>query len=225
MGKQRARVLVVEDDGPIRSSLVVALRGEGYDVLARADATDVEDVATAFRPDLAILDVRLPAGPDGYTAARQLRTGSDLPILFLTAADGIEHRLKGFDAGGDDYLVKPFSIAELLARVRALLKRAGRLSSAVVQIGDLVIDEGARTVVRGGEVLNLTRTEYDLLSVLAQHRGQVLTKVQLLTQVWGFDAFDGNLVEVHLSALRRKLEAHGPRLVQTVRGMGYVLRA
>lgn len=225
VARQRARVLVVEDDRPIRSSLEVALRGEGYEVLARADATDIEDVAATFRPDLAILDVRLPSGPDGYSAARKLRSGSDLPILFLTAADAIDDRLAGFDAGGDDYVTKPFSMAELLARSRAVLKRAGRLSSAVYQIGDLVIDDAARAVVRNGEILSLTRTEYDLLAVLAQHPGQVLTKTQLLTQVWGFDAFDANLVEVHLSALRRKLEAHGPRLVQTVRGMGYVLRA
>lgn len=224
MDKQKARVLVVEDDRPIRTSLEVALAGEGYEVLACENAPGVDLIET-FRPDLALLDVRLGGGPDGYTIARQLRARSDLPILFLTAADGIDDRLAGFDAGGDDYLVKPFSMAELLARVRALLKRAGRLSSAVLQVGDLMIDDGAHTVVRTGQVLDLTRTEYDLLSVLAQHPGQVLTKTQLLTQVWGFDAYDGNLVEVHLSALRRKLEAHGPRIVQTVRGVGYVLRA
>jgi len=223
--RKKARVLVVEDDRPIRSSLEVALRGEGYEVVASAGAPKVGDMADTFRPDLALLDVRLGVGPDGYGIARELRARSDLPILFLTAADGIDDRLAGFDAGGDDYLVKPFSMAELLARVRALLKRAGRLSSAATQIGDLVIDDGARTVVRAGQVLELTRTEYELLSVLAQHLGQVLTKTQLLTQVWGFDAFDGNLVEVHLSALRRKLEAHGPRIVQTVRGVGYVLKA
>ena len=225
MDRKKARVLVVEDDRPIRSSLEVALRGEGYEVVASAGAPKVGDMADTFRPDLALLDVRLGVGPDGYGIARELRARSDLPILFLTAADGIDDRLAGFDAGGDDYLVKPFSMAELLARVRALLKRAGRLSSAATQIGDLVIDDGARTVVRAGQVLELTRTEYELLSVLAQHLGQVLTKTQLLTQVWGFDAFDGNLVEVHLSALRRKLEAHGPRIVQTVRGVGYVLKA
>ena len=225
MDRKRARVLVVEDDRPIRSSLEVALRNEGYEVLACAGAPKGGDIADTFRPDLALLDVRLGVGPDGYGIARELRAQSDLPILFLTAADGIDDRLAGFDAGGDDYLVKPFSMAELLARVRALLKRAGRLSSAATQIGDLVIDDGARTVVRAGQVLELTRTEYELLSVLAQHLGQVLTKTQLLTQVWGFDAFDGNLVEVHLSALRRKLETHGPRIVQTVRGVGYVLKA
>ncbi len=224
MAIQKPRVLVLEDDRPIRSALEVALRGEDYEVEARPDARGVQEAAERFRPDLAILDVRLPGGPDGYTAARILRSGSDMPILFLTAADGIDDRLAGFEAGGDDYLAKPFSMAELLARARALLRRAGRLSSAVRQVGDLVVDEGGRSVVRNGAVLDLTRTEYDLLSVLAQHPGQVLSKVQLLTQVWGFDAYDANLVEVHMSSLRRKLEAHGPRVIQTVRGVGYVLR-
>ncbi len=224
MGRQKPRVLVVEDDRPIRSALEVALRGEDYEVEALPDARAVQAAAEQFRPDLAILDVRLPDGPDGYTAARVLRSGSDIPILFLTAADGVDDRLAGFDAGADDYMSKPFSMAELLARTRALLRRSGRLSSAALQVGDVVIDDAARAVVRNGALLDLTRTEYDLLSVLAQHPGQVLSKVQLLTQVWGFDAYDANLVEVHMSSLRRKLEAHGPRLIQTVRGVGYVLR-
>ncbi len=224
MATRKPRVLVVEDDRPIRSALEVALRGEDYEVEALPDARAVQTAAERFRPDLAILDVRLPDGPDGYTAARFLRAGSDLPILFLTAADGVEDRLAGFEAGGDDYLAKPFSMAELLARAKALLRRAGRLSSSVRQVSDLVIDDGARTVVRNGTIVDLTRTEYDLLAVLAQHPGQVLSKVQLLTQVWGFDAYDANLVEVHMSSLRRKLEAHGPRVIQTVRGVGYVLR-
>ena len=220
----RARVLVVEDDAPIRSALAVALRGEDYEVRSEPDGTTIRQVASEFRPDLAVLDVRLPVGPDGFALARQLREGSDLPILFLTAADAIESRLAGFEAGADDYLVKPFSMAELLARIQALLRRSGRLTSAVWQLGDLVVDDAARSVVRNGEVVDLTRTEYGLLSVLAQNPGQVLTKIQLLTQVWGFDAYDANLVEVHMSALRRKLEAFGPRLVHTVRGAGYVLR-
>lgn len=225
MPNRSARVLVVEDDQPIRSALDVALRGEGYEVRAEPDGTAIDKVAAQFRPDLAILDVRLPAGPDGYGLARILRGSNDMPVLFLTAADGIEDRLAGFRAGGDDYLVKPFSMAELLARAQALLRRAGRLASPVWQVGDLVIDDGARAVVRAGEKLDLTRTEYELLSALAQHPGQVLSRVQLLTQVWGFDAPDSNLVEVHLSALRRKLEAHGPRLIHNLRAVGYVLRA
>ena len=224
MLNQRPRVLVVEDDAPIRSALEVALRSEGYELLALPDGTSLAAAADEYRPDLAVLDVRLPVGPDGYTMARTLRSRSTIPILFLTAADAVEDRLAGFDAGADDYLIKPFSMAELLARVQALLRRSGRLASTSWQIGDLVVDDGARTVVRAGVPLELTRTEYDLLAMLAQNVGRVLSKTQLLTSVWGFDAYDANLVEVHMSALRRKLESVGPRLVHTVRGAGYVLR-
>ena len=224
MVRHGARVLVVEDDGPVRMSLEVALREEGYEALACADASDIHAVIEEFRPDLAILDVRLPIGPDGISVARIIRGASDLPVIMLTAADTVADRLTGFDAGADDYLVKPFSVAELLARVQALLRRSGRINFAVRQVGDVIIDDGARTVLRSGERIDLTRTEYDLLAVLAKHPGHVLSKVQLLTQVWGFDAYDVNLVEVHMSSLRRKMEAHGPRLIQTVRGVGYVVR-
>ena len=224
MAKQNVRVLVVEDDRPVRTSLEVALREEGYEVCPCADASGLHRVVEQFRPDLAILDVRLATGPDGYSTARLLRAQSNLPIIMLTAADTVAERLEGFSAGADDYLIKPFSMAELLARVDALLRRTGRLISAVRQVGDVIIDDGARTVVRGGEKMDLTRTEFDLLATLAKHPGHVLSKVQLLTQVWGFDAYDVNLVEVHMSSLRRKLEAHGPRIIQTVRGVGYVVR-
>ena len=222
---QRPRVLVVEDDDPIRGALDVALRGEGYEVRAEPDGTALAQVAEQFLPDLAVLDIRLPVGPDGYAMAGILRRSSGLPVLFLTAADSVEDRLAGFEAGADDYLIKPFSMAELLARVQALLRRSGRLASSTWQVGDLVVDDGARVVVRGGVPLDLTKTEYDLLAALVQHVGKVLSKTQLLTSVWGFEAYDTNLVEVHMSALRRKLEAGGPRLIQTVRGAGYVLRA
>lgn len=222
---QSVRVLVVEDDRPVRTSLEVALREEGYEVCTCADASGLQSVVDQFRPDLAVLDVRLATGPDGYSTARLLRSQSNLPIIMLTAADTVAERLEGFEAGADDYLIKPFSMAELLARVEALLRRSGRLTSAVRQVGDVIIDDAARTVIRAGEKMDLTRTEFDLLTVLAKHPGQVLSKVQLLTQVWGFDAYDVNLVEVHMSSLRRKLEAHGPRLIQTVRGVGYVVRA
>ncbi len=224
MASRAPRILVVEDDHSIRSALDVALRSEGYEVRALTDGVDVEEAAEEFRPDLGVLDVRLPVGPDGYTIARLLRKGSDLPLLFLTAADTVDARLAGFEAGADDYLVKPFSMAELLARTKALLRRSGRMVSAVRQVGDLVLDEGARTVRRAGKSLELTNVEYALLSVLVRHPGQVLSKSQLLTEVWGFDEYDPNVVEVHISALRRKLEVLGPRLLHTIRGAGYVLR-
>ena len=224
MLSQRPRVLVIEDDTPIRSALDVALRGEDYEVRVEPDGISLQQIAELVLPDLVVLDVRLPVGPDGLEMATLLRRRSSLPLLFLTAADSMEERLDGFAAGADDYLLKPFSMAELLARVRALLRRSGRLASSTWQVGDLVVDDGARSAVRGGVALDLTRTEYDLLVMLARHIGRVLPKSRLLAEVWGFDAYDPNLVEVHMSSLRRKLEVRGPRVIHTVRGAGYVLR-
>lgn len=225
MAGQRPRVLVVEDDDPIRDALAATLRGEGYEVEALPDGREVRRAAAVFGPDLAILDVHLPVGPNGHQIAHLLRCDTDIPLLFLTAADGVDERVAGFAAGADDYLVKPFAMEELLARIRALLRRTNRLISAVQQVGDLILDEAARRVSRGGVAIELTRREHDILTVLVRHRGRVLSKEQLLANVWGFEAYDPNLVEVHVSSLRRKLEAHGPRLVHTVRGTGYVLRA
>jgi DNA-binding response OmpR family regulator len=197
----------------------------GLDVHAEADGSRIEEVVGSFHPDIAILDVRPPTGPDGYTMVRQLRQLDDLPVVLLTAADSLDDRLTGSSAGADDYVSKPFSMAELLARVHALLRRSGRSSDATHRIGDVVVDDGTRKVTRNGVEVELTRTEYDLLSVLCRYSGQVLSKQQLLKQVWGgFDSYGDNVVEVHLSALRRKLEAHGPRLIHTVRSVGYVLR-
>lgn len=215
-------VLVVEDDDTLRHAVDATLRRVGYSVRAEPDGKAVKDVVKEFRPDLAILDVRLPIGPDGYTIARELRGEHDLPILFLTAADSRGARLEGFAAGGDDYVIKPFDTEELLARVAALLRRAGRQRSW--RAADVVVDEGTRTVTRNGHAVELTRTEYELLSVMIQHPCQILSKEQLLRKVWGFDAWDTNLVEVHVSSLRRKLEGHGPRLIRTVRGTGYTVR-
>ncbi|MFA9428993.1 response regulator transcription factor [Egicoccus sp. AB-alg2] len=218
------RILLVEDDTTLRESVAVALRGEGYEVVTSADGTDGTDQVDAFRPDLAILDVRLPDGPDGFDLARTIRARGDVPIIFVTALGDLDDRLAGFEAGGDDYVTKPFSTVELLARVQALLRRAGRLESQAWQVDDLVVDEAARTAVRGGTPLELTRTEFDLLITLGRNIGTVVSKSRLLALVWGFESYDENLVEVHISALRRKLEAQGDRLIHTVRGVGYVLR-
>lgn len=221
---QVPRILVVEDDDALRDALVFALRDEGVMVEALADGLRVEACLDEFRPDLAVLDVRLPSGPDGFDLARSIRRRSDMPILFLTAADSVEDRLVGFDAGADDYVVKPFSMSELLARIKALLRRSGRDLSSTRTVLDIEIDEGARQVRRNGQPIELTRTEFDLLTVLARRPGQVFSKSRLLALVWDYEHYDPNVVEVHISALRKKLEAAGPRVVQTVRGVGYVLR-
>lgn len=219
------RILVLEDDATLRDALAMVLVGAGYDVRAIPDATELTEVAAEFRPDLAILDVLLPRGPNGFEAGRALRSWLGIPVVFVTAADTLEDRLHGFEVGADDYLVKPFAMAELLARSRVALRRAGRLSSPTRQVRDLVVDEANRVAVRAGLRLDLTKTELDLLCVLVGDPGRVFSKVELLTLVWGFEEFAPNLVEVHVSALRRKLEAAGPRLIHTERGEGYVLRA
>ena len=218
-----ARVLVVEDDPLIRESVAAALERAGITTRAVGDGTGLAALAADFRPDLALLDVMLPGPVDGFGLARLLRRDRDVPVIFLTARDARADRLAGFDAGADDYVVKPFMVEELVARVRAVLRRLGRVP-ATLDLGDLVVDEQSAEAVRGGVVLDLTATEYRLLAYLAHERGRILSKTQLLTQVWGYDDYDANLVEVHVSALRRKLEERGPRILHTVRGFGYVLR-
>lgn len=220
-----ARVLVVEDETPVRHALELAFRGQGYDVRAEPDGSMLYEVAEQFQPDVAVLDVRLPVGPDGYAMTRMLRDRDDLPVLLLTAADSLSNRLEAFEAGADDHVGKPFSTAELLARTQALLRRSGRLGPAVLAVGDVSIDDATRSVARAGEAIELTRTEYDLLMLLARHVNQILSKQQLLVRLWGFDAYASNVIEVHVSALRRKLELHGPRIIHTVRSVGYVLRS
>ena len=217
------RVLVVDDETSVRQALELAFRSEGFDVRTESDGRELADVTRSFQPDVAILDVRLPVGPDGYAMARMLRD-EDLPVVLLTAADSEQNRLAGFEAGADDHVGKPFSTAELIARTHALLRRTGRLVHKIVEIGDITVDDATRTVTRSGASVELTRTEYDMLLLLARHAGQILSKQQLLIQLWGFDAFDPNVIEVHVCALRRKLEAHGPRVIHTVRSFGYILR-
>lgn len=218
------RVLVLEDDGSLREALEMVLEGAGYDVKTISDGTNVMEVVEVFRPDLAILDVFMPLGPDGFEVGATLRRSLEIPVLFVTAADALEDRLRGFEIGADDYLVKPFAMAELLARARVALRRAGRLSSPTREVCDVVVDEASRVAFRAGTQLDLTPTEFDLLCTLAREPGVLFSKVMLLTLVWGFEEFSPNLVEVHVSALRRKLEALGPRLIHTERGKGYVIR-
>ena len=216
-----ARVLVVEDAEAIRTAVLAGLTGAGFGAAGRADGQTLEQDLASFRPDLVVLDVMLP-GRDGFTLLEVVRRNSDAGVVMLTARDGVEDRLRGLHGGADDYVVKPFALAELLARVTAVLRRMGRTPSSVA-VGDLLVDAAAGTVLRGGEPIELTATELRLLDYLAAQRGRVVSKGQILTRVWGYTDYDPNLVEVHISALRRKLGE--PRLLHTVRGLGYVLRA
>jgi DNA-binding response OmpR family regulator len=216
-------VLVIEDAEAIGAAVGSALRDAGYQVQVRPDGRDLEGELARFRPDLVVLDVMLP-GRDGFTLLEVIRRTSGAGVVMLTARDGVSDRLRGLDRGADDYVVKPFVLAELVARVSAVLRRLGRTPSTV-QIGDLVVDADSAVVLRGDAPIELTATELRLLRYLAAQRGRVVGKTQILTAVWGYEDYDPNLVEVHVSALRRKLEEHGPRLLHTMRGLGYVLRA
>ncbi len=218
-----ARVLIVEDDPNLSGLLGAALQMEGWEVEVTGDAAGAEEAVEQFRPDVAILDVHLGPGPDGLALARRIRNRGDLPFLFLTDRVTIEDRLAGFESGADDYLAKPFNLAELVARLRVILSRRGLSRSDVLEIGGLKIDESGRRVLVEGEPVDLTRIEFDLLRTLASQAGRVAPKSQLLSQVWGFESYDENLVQVYVSSLRRKLGRCGA-LVQTVRGVGYVLR-
>ncbi|MBB3158317.1 DNA-binding response OmpR family regulator [Microbacterium proteolyticum] len=218
-----ARVLVVDDDETIRLAVATALRAEGFVTDVAADGVDLAERLSAFRPDLVVLDWMMP-GPSGIRLLPVVRAAGDTAVIMLTARDEVDDRLRGFAEGADDYVLKPFTMAELVARAGAVLRRRGRLPQTI-SVGDLVVDPDATTAHRAGAVLDLTATEFRLLHLLAEGRGRTLSKAQILTQVWGYDDYDPNLVEVHLSALRRKMEQHGPRLIHTVRGLGYRLSA
>ena len=218
-----ARLLVVEDDDTIRSSVHAALVASDFEVESVSDGSRIEELLAQFRPAVVILDWMLP-GRDGPKLVRVVRTRSTAGVVMLTAREAVNDRLHGFEVGADDYIAKPFVMAELIARIRAVLRRLGAVPSAV-QVDDLVVDEDAGLVMRGGTPLSLTATEFRLLVFLAANRDRVVSPTQILTQVWGYDEYADNLVQVHISALRRKLEVDGPRLIHTVRGLGYVLRA
>ena len=221
------KVLVVDDDPGISQSLERALRREGYEVALAPDGEAGIDRVSSFTPDAIIMDVLMPR-VDGLAACRRLRAqGDTTPILVLTARHSLGDRVAGLDAGADDYVVKPFALEELLARLRALLRRAAPAAGAeTLQLADLVLDRRTRTAHRGGREIELTRTEYQLLELLLLNAGQVLTRDQIFDRVWGYD-FEGgsNSLDVYIGYLRRKTEAEGEsRIIHTVRGVGYIAR-
>ncbi|MEV0679869.1 response regulator transcription factor [Actinosynnema sp. NPDC050436] len=224
------RILVVDDDRAVRESLRRSLQFNGYQVDLAGDGQQALESVVSQRPDAMVLDVMMPR-LDGLEVCRRLRsTGDDLPILVLTARDAVSDRVSGLDAGADDYLPKPFALEELLARLRALLRRAvsdaDEPSGAVLRFADLELDPGTRDVRRGDRPISLTRTEFALLELFLAHPKQVLTRGRILEDVWGYDfPTSGNALEVYVGYLRRKTEAEGEsRLLHTVRGVGYVLR-
>jgi two-component system response regulator MprA len=222
------RILVVDDDRAVRESLRRSLSFNGYSVELAHDGVEALELIARDRPDALVLDVMMPR-LDGLEVCRQLRsTGDDLPVLVLTARDSVSERVAGLDAGADDYLPKPFALEELLARMRALLRRTKPedADSVAMRFSDLELDPVTREVTRGERRISLTRTEFALLEMLIANPRRVLTRGRILEEVWGFDfPTSGNALEVYVGYLRRKTEADGePRLIHTVRGVGYVLR-
>jgi two-component system, OmpR family, response regulator MprA len=221
-----ATVLIADDDPKIIDMLRRTLAYEGYHVLTAGDGQEALAKAQAQRPDIVVLDWLMPR-LEGVEVARRIRAADTMPILMLTARDAIEDRVEGLDSGADDYLVKPFAPAELLARIRALLRRTeGAAGERASSYGDLFLDPVTRETRRGERRFSLSPKEFDLLAYLLQHPRQVLPRERILLDVWGYDfGGDGNVLEVYVSYLRSKTEAGGePRLIQTVRGVGYVLR-
>ena len=221
-----ARLLVVDDEATIRELLSASLRFAGYDVVTAATGTEAVRAAASARPDLVLLDVMMADG-DGFEAAQRIHSsGADLPVIFLTARDEVRDRVCGFELGADDYVTKPFSLDEVLARIRAVLKRTRQAAPrSRLKVADLELDEDAHEVRRGGVLVTLTATEYRLLRFLMMNAGRVVSKGQILDRVWEYNpAGDGSVVEPCISYLRRKVDQAEPRLIHTIRGFGYVLR-
>jgi two-component system OmpR family response regulator len=222
------RVLVVDDEATLTDLLSMALRYEGWQVRSAANGMSAVRVAKEFEPDAVVLDIMLP-DLDGLEVLRRLRgVRPDVPVLFLTARDAVEDRVAGLTAGGDDYVTKPFSLEEVVARLRALMRRAGvgtTRDDAVLVVGDLSLDEDSHEVRRGGELVSLTATEFELLRYLMRNPRRVLSKAQILDRVWNYD-FGGqaNVVELYISYLRKKIDAGRPSMIHTLRGAGYVLK-
>ena len=223
-----ARLLVVDDEPNIRELLSTSLRFAGFEVRAAGNGREALDAAEEFQPDLAVLDVMLP-DMDGFTVTRRLRAAGRLfPVVFLTARDGTEDKVTGLTVGGDDYVTKPFSLDEVVARIRAVLRRTAPLDddSAVLRVDDLELDDDALEVRRGGEVVDLSPTEFKLLRYLMMNPNRVLSKAQILDHVWEYDFNgDASIVESYISYLRRKIDVGGrDKMIHTKRGVGYMLR-
>jgi two-component system response regulator MprA len=221
-----SRILVVEDDRSVREAVERALTFEGYEVLTARDGAEALSVVMNEKPDVIVLDVMMPH-IDGLEAARRIRARGDrTPILMLTARETVSDRVAGLDAGADDYLVKPFALEELLARLRALLRRSQGTGTEVHTVGDLVMNNATREVRRGDAVLPLTKTEFDLLELLMQNPGIVLNRSVIYERIWGYDfETSSNSLDVYIGYLRRKTEMDdAPRMIHTVRGVGYVIR-
>lgn len=224
-----AKLLVVDDEPNIRELLSTSLRFAGFDVVAAANGRDALAAAETHNPDLAVLDVMLP-DMDGFTVTRRLRAaGRHFPVVFLTARDDTDDKVTGLTVGGDDYVTKPFSLDEVVARIRAVLRRTRPLDDdgAVIRVDDLSLDDDAHEVRRGGEVIDLSPTEFKLLRYLMMNPNRVLSKAQILDHVWEYDFNgDASIVESYISYLRRKIDKNpdAPALIQTKRGVGYLLR-
>ena len=227
MSDQPHRILVVDDEPNIVDVLAMALRYQGFEVGTAGTGETALAEAAAFKPQLMILDVMLP-DMEGFEVARRLRgRGAGIPIIFLTARDATEDKVRGLTLGGDDYVTKPFSLEELVARIRSILRRTGEAEpeSSRLVFEDVELDEDAHEVRRRDAVVDLTATEYRLLRYLMLNPRRVLTRDQLLNHVWDYDfGGDARVLETYISYLRKKLDAHGPSLIQTVRGVGYALR-
>jgi two-component system OmpR family response regulator len=222
------RVLVVDDEAPLADLLSMALRYEGWQTATAGDGSGALRAAREFRPDAVILDVMLP-DLSGLEVMRRLRSEQhDVPVLFLTAKDAVEDRIAGLTAGGDDYVTKPFSLEEVVARLRGLLRRSGAAaarSESLLVVGDLTLDEDSREVHRAGTPIRLTATEFELLRFLMRNPRRVLSKPQILDRVWNYDfGGQGNVVELYISYLRRKIDVGRSPMIHTMRGAGYVLK-
>ncbi|MGR4009456.1 response regulator transcription factor [Leucobacter sp. 1207-22] len=227
--ESRVRALVVDDEASITQLIAMALRYEGWEVETASNAAEALELVSSFKPDVAVFDIMLPDMDGLQLLTRTREAGALFPVLFLTALDAVEDRVTGLTAGGDDYVVKPFSLEELLARLRGLVRRARMGATggpaAILQVGDLVLNEDSYEVERGGEIITLTSTEYELLRYLMRNVGRVLSKAQILDRVWAYD-FKGKptVVELYISYLRKKIDTGRPTMIHTVRGAGYMLK-